>query len=727
MKRIFMAFLALVPLIVVSSLHAYSMSPTTNASPGILVASVPIGEDGLGVDSIGSSTAQDFYIDDQGTIYIADTFNSCIILVKDGGIKEQIQLPKNVRPSSISLCGDNLYILDNLYSLSDPKPIYVVSGGKILDSFLIPVNHDNAIQANPTLGVYETIYRQIDRIQHIGDRLLLTYDNGSQYFLIDGRLEKYSPFQLLVTNPEQILPFGASYAQKSSRLNTRSVEYSFVMPIYGVAALSSANQLTQCSVMGFDSDGRVYIQGLDALDWGQAFPVVFSVMSTESIYTYEFPQQKGLNIGNAVSVDSHGNVYFARIVGDKYEIIRQTGAMRNGSCDIGSDTQGERDVTTSSVGILNEPTIWREDIWSRALSFINASWQYNSVTNSSGPDGILRGTLPTWISQLTGTHTLQGLPYNWGGCMSVSQFISYISQGYQAGNVAATVYSGVAGVDCTGYIWQAYGYTAHQGTISSSGKFSSINWADVQWMDVCSYPGVHAVLFNYKDAGNPNKFYTLEATTDISGGKVGQYSRTYPSYSPYRHAGQIMRARVASPNGGEVLIPGSSVQIQWSFPPSAGNVRVEFSANGGASWSTLFSSTANDGAETWTVPATATTQGRIRVTSISNGSITDTSDANFSIANITVSSPNGGERWRAGSVQSITWSSVAVSGNVRIDLFNGSSWLTIISNTANDGIESWIVAPYYTSNAKIRVVSLVNPSLSDESNGFFEIYQNESK
>ena len=219
----------------------------------------------------------------------------------------------------------------------------------------------------------------------------------------------------------------------------------------------------------------------------------------------------------------------------------------------------------------------------------------------------------------------------------------------------------------------------------------------------------------------------MEATTDISGGKVGQFSRPYKDYSPYKHNGDVLRARVTSPNGGEVLIPGSSVQIQWSFPPSSGNVRVEFSANGGVSWSTLFSSTANDGTEAWTVPATPTTQGRIRVTSVSNGSITDTSDSNFSIANITVNSPNGGERWRAGSVQSITWSSVAVTGNVRIDLFNGSSWLTIISNTANDGFESWLVAPYYTTNAKIRVVSLANPSIFDESNGFFEIYQNESK
>lgn len=72
--------------------------------------------------------------------------------------------------------------------------------------------------------------------------------------------------------------------------------------------------------------------------------------------------------------------------------------------------------------------------------------------------------------------------------MSVSQFTYFISQGYQAGNVSSPVYPYVAGLDCTGYIWQAYGYTTHQGTISSSGKFSSINWATAQWMDVGSHP-----------------------------------------------------------------------------------------------------------------------------------------------------------------------------------------------------------------------------------------------
>jgi len=91
---------------------------------------------------------------------------------------------------------------------------------------------------------------------------------------------------------------------------------------------------------------------------------------------------------------------------------------------------------------------------------------------------------------------------------------------------------------------------------------------------------------------------------------------------------------VTYPNGGESLTAGDPVTLTWSWTGSFTTVSIEYSSNGGSSWSFITSSTANDGSYGWTVPSTATTQGRIRIT---GGTAQDASDGNF-----TVTVPSGG-------------------------------------------------------------------------------------
>jgi C1A family cysteine protease len=89
---------------------------------------------------------------------------------------------------------------------------------------------------------------------------------------------------------------------------------------------------------------------------------------------------------------------------------------------------------------------------------------------------------------------------------------------------------------------------------------------------------------------------------------------------------------LTSPNGGESWTVGSSRSITWSTG-NGGNVKIELSRNGGASWETLFASTANDGSQSWTVAGASTAQALVR---ISNDNGSDTSDATFSISSAPV-------------------------------------------------------------------------------------------
>lgn len=87
---------------------------------------------------------------------------------------------------------------------------------------------------------------------------------------------------------------------------------------------------------------------------------------------------------------------------------------------------------------------------------------------------------------------------------------------------------------------------------------------------------------------------------------------------------------VTSPNGGESWAGGRARSITWT---SSGvtNVKLEYTLDG-STWSVVTASTsASAGSYAWTVPNTATTTARVRVTDAVNAGVTDASDAAFTI------------------------------------------------------------------------------------------------
>ena len=81
---------------------------------------------------------------------------------------------------------------------------------------------------------------------------------------------------------------------------------------------------------------------------------------------------------------------------------------------------------------------------------------------------------------------------------------------------------------------------------------------------------------------------------------------------------------VTSQNAAVSYAGGTTQTVTWSVgnttaaPISAANVKISWSTDNGATFSTLIASTANDGTETFTVPSIVTTQARIKVEAIGN-------------------------------------------------------------------------------------------------------------
>ncbi|MEP6673808.1 MAG: S8 family serine peptidase [Ferruginibacter sp.] len=71
---------------------------------------------------------------------------------------------------------------------------------------------------------------------------------------------------------------------------------------------------------------------------------------------------------------------------------------------------------------------------------------------------------------------------------------------------------------------------------------------------------------------------------------------------------------VEYPFGGETMVPGETENLRWSaFGNETNDYTVEYSANGGANWLTKDTVAAGSRTFAWTVPATATNNGLIRV------------------------------------------------------------------------------------------------------------------
>ena len=115
--------------------------------------------------------------------------------------------------------------------------------------------------------------------------------------------------------------------------------------------------------------------------------------------------------------------------------------------------------------------------------------------------------------------------------------------------------------------------------------------------------------------------------------------------------------------------------------------------------------------------------GNVYITGRSAGSGTNYDYATIKYSQgIIITNPNGGETFQVEGTYDITWNYSNVS-NVKIDYTtdNGVSWLPIIASTPSDGLYSWTVPNTPSTQCKVRISDVTNPSVSDESDGVFQI------
>jgi hypothetical protein len=176
---------------------------------------------------------------------------------------------------------------------------------------------------------------------------------------------------------------------------------------------------------------------------------------------------------------------------------------------------------------------------------------------------------------------------------------------------------------------------------------------------------------------------------------------------------------VYTPGEGDELLRGSTTNIMWSAP-RINSVSIEYSSNGGTSYSTVASNiSAATGSYSWNVPNTTTKQGKIRIREV-GGTITGESGL-FSIVDQVASSirvirPNGGESYMVGNEIMVQWtaSSDLLKVSVLYSTNSGTNW-TLINNSvsASVGQYKWTAPNMPGTQYRVKVDAGVANDASD--------------
>ena len=200
-----------------------------------------------------------------------------------------------------------------------------------------------------------------------------------------------------------------------------------------------------------------------------------------------------------------------------------------------------------------------------------------------------------------------------------------------------------------------------------------------------------ATFFNVGDAnldGIPDAHFRFDRTTFIAAlppedqvEVVVTGETSHGQFFSVRDTVRVLRPHVIQPHGGERLLAGTYVDIQFdlSETPDADSMVVAFSPNGGTSWQTV-GETAGDNHLSWQLPTEPSTQCLVAVHAYRSGLLLgyDQSDAVFSVSTATGIDPARDARITAlfqnypNPFHGLTHIpfSIAIPGDGRIEVFN---------------------------------------------------------
>lgn len=443
-------------------------------------------------DTLGYSDG--FWVDEEETVYLLATYD-CEVLEYRRGAFRTISLPEAVLPADIVSFDDRLYIFDDILS----EVQCYTKQGEFLFRTAIELTGD-----------------YVKQLTVIGEEILLrTY--GGQEFLLEAETGALTVRDYY--NP--VLP---------------------TLPDYDFAEYIAS-----------DEDGTIYavytklVKNCSVLS-GELTLLAFSPEG-DCTGTYVFPTEEYAYLPDAyVQVLKNGNVYVL-LTGKqtvkvcKIALHEQADSKLTELADAAKKLEEKyRDDTSyrkrAGLACTEQVTLSREQVWQRALAMAEYTWtlrKTNTLVSKSEPGVVLSGEIEAAKKKNEGTsgwkEVIKGIPYCWGGFYALdtgfkgNTFQKVIDNGYVAGNINATGYLKymTAGLDCSGYVSAALGFTKKQSTSGLNDIGSSVkNVKKLQQMDLLIHPGDHVIFF----CGFLDEATMLVAESAVREGKVSVHPKS---------------------------------------------------------------------------------------------------------------------------------------------------------------------------------------------------------
>ncbi len=200
---------------------------------------------------------------------------------------------------------------------------------------------------------------------------------------------------------------------------------------------------------------------------------------------------------------------------------------------------------------IDASAITRTKVMIRARAFAYHPWRCTTANLTAGCD-------PGYSSvYIPGDY--MGLPYDWGGYVSLFEFDQHILNGYGAGSYSGDgVLTCTTGLDCSGYVSQAWDTPWKYGTWTIGDISHVIALQDVLPGDAFNIAGYHIILYSHTlSNGDPVFYEVIGYNTQIN--VTGGWAHV-AGYTPIRY-NQIQGTSADIPLGS----PDNPIKIE-SFP-----------------------------------------------------------------------------------------------------------------------------------------------------------------
>ncbi len=408
-----------------------------------------------------------FWVEEDETVYLLATYGCEALEYKRGEIR-RIPLLESILPADIVSYNNKLYIFDDLLS---EVQCYTMQG-ELVFRIAVELKEDYVKHlVVTTQGVAVRTYGGQELLveEETGDLTVQSYEAVAA-----PKLDGYDFAEYLATDED-----GNIYAVYTKLVN-------------------------KCSIIS----GELTLQ----------------VHSAEGNYIgqYILPVKEYVYLpGTYVQILENGNIYLMIPTEETVEVrkiaLRDemesglasiTETVKRRESDYIGNTSYRKKVGTACTEVV---AFSREEVRERAVAMAEYTWTLKKTHTliSKSEKGVV---LPREIEAIKKKNEdvsswkvkMTGIPYCWGGFYALDvgfggkTFQSVIDKKYVAGNINPVGYYKymTAGLDCSGFVSAALGFTKKQGTSGLNDIGSKVNSVKkLQQMDMFVYPGEHVIFF----------------------------------------------------------------------------------------------------------------------------------------------------------------------------------------------------------------------------------------